>query len=203
MHDDADDPAGDDSEDDDAVPGGAVTPVWPPADATLARLEDWLETIRRLPADDFIFPREGALENRIAELRRPKPKGRASPFALVLRAKQATEKRCRQLQRFVAMRDGLLAEEEALKLTIADANATIEAMERLLKMAGETGYKRFCEYSVSQNRMPPDASRRRMPPTLPAWKLPAGTVATPMLLPGLTASSRSSSCCPLPRSPPT
>ena len=29
MHNDADDPAGDDSDDDGAVPGGAVTPVWP------------------------------------------------------------------------------------------------------------------------------------------------------------------------------
>ena len=80
MHDDAEDPAGDGSDDDDdAVPTGAVTPVWPPADATLAQLGDWLETIRRLPADDGVYAREGALENRIAELRRPKPKGRASP----------------------------------------------------------------------------------------------------------------------------
>ena len=49
------------------------------------------------------------------------------------------------------MSDGLLAEEEALKLTIAGANATIEATERLLKMAGETENKRFCEYSASQD----------------------------------------------------
>ena len=42
------------------------------------------------------MPEMGALENRIAELRRPKPEGRASPVALVLRAKQATEKPRRQ-----------------------------------------------------------------------------------------------------------
>ena len=113
-------------------------------------LEDWLETIRRLPTGDVIYAREGALENRIAELRRPKPKGQASPFAFVLRAKQATEKRRRQLQRFVALRDGLAAE-EAPKLTIAGANATIEITGRLLKMAGGTEYKLFCEYSASQD----------------------------------------------------
>ena len=60
------------------------------------------------------------------------------------------------------MRDGLLAEGEALKHTIADANATIEATERLLKMAGETEYKSFCEYSASHDapgRIPsPDAA---------------------------------------------
>ena len=162
MHNDAEDPAGDGLDDDDAVPSGAVTPVWPPADTTLAQLEDWLETIRRLPADDVIYASEGALENRIAELRRPKPKGQASPLALVPKAKRATEKRRRQLQRFVALRDGLVAEEDTLKLTIADANASIEITGRLLKMAGETAYKLFCEYSASQDapgRVPsPDAA---------------------------------------------
>ena len=162
MHDDAEDLAGDGSDDDDAVSTGAVAPVWLPADAALSQIEDWLETIRRLPAEDVIYAREGALENRIAELRRPKPKGQASPLALVLRAKQATEKRRRQLQRCVALRGGLAAEEEALKLTIADANATIEVTERLLKLAGETEYKPFCEYSASQDapgRIPsPDAA---------------------------------------------
>ena len=78
MHDDAEDPAGDGLDDDDAVPSGAVAPIWPPADASLAQFEDWQETIRRLPAD-VIYAREGVLENRTAELRRPKPKGQASP----------------------------------------------------------------------------------------------------------------------------
>ena len=142
MHDDADDLAGGGHDDDDAVASGAVTPVWLPADAALAQLEDWLETIRRLPADEFILARQGALTNRIDELRRPMPASRASPPTLVLRAKRATEKRRRQLARFVALRDALLAEERALQLTIAGAHATIEATERFFTMAEADDYVR-------------------------------------------------------------
>ena len=151
MHGDVDDPAGGDHDNDDAVAGGAVTPAWPPADATLAQLGDWLETIRRLPADEFILARQGALTNRIDELRRPMPASRASPPTLVLRAKRATEKRRRQLARFVAMRDALLAEERTLQLTIAGAHATIEATEHLLAMAEADEYERFCEFAATQD----------------------------------------------------
>ena len=58
MHDvegDAEDPAGGCNDDDDAVGGGSATPVWPPADATLDQLEDWLDSLRRLPEDDLIL----------------------------------------------------------------------------------------------------------------------------------------------------
>ena len=78
MHVDAEDPAGGDHDDDVAVAGGAATPVWPPADATLAQLEDWLESLRRLPEDDFILARQGAPAHRIDELRRPLPASGAS-----------------------------------------------------------------------------------------------------------------------------
>ena len=62
IHDDTDDLAGDDEDDHDddaAVAGGAATPVWPPADATLAQLGDWLESLRRLPEDDALLARQG------------------------------------------------------------------------------------------------------------------------------------------------
>ena len=108
------------------------------------------------------MPERGCSRIALPSLGGPSPRARPPPPALVLRAKQATEKRRWQLQRFVALRDGLAAEDEALKLTIADANAIIEISERLLKMARETEYKLFCEYSASQDapgRVPsPDAT---------------------------------------------
>ena len=125
--------------------------MWPPADATLAELEGWLETIRCLPADEVITAREGALEARVVELEAPEPKGHTSPLAFVLRAKQTTDKRRRQLWRFNALRDEFLAEEIALQLTIAKANATIETMERLYLPAGEVEHKLPCEYSASHD----------------------------------------------------
>ena len=151
MHDYAEDLAGGDRDDDAAVAGGVATPVWPPVGATLAQLEVWLESLRRLPEDDVILARQGALTRRVHELRMPLPAARASPRALVLRAKRATDKRRRQLQRFVAMREGLLAEERALQATIADAHATIEATERLLTMAGTEEYERICDYAATQD----------------------------------------------------
>ena len=156
MHDDADDLAGDDEDDRDddaAVAGGAATPVWPPADATLAQLEDWLESLRRLPEEDAVLARQGALSRRTNELRTPLPAARASPLSpsSCMRAKRATDKRRKQLQRFLAMREGLLAEWRALQATIADARATIEATERLLTMAETEEYERFCDYASSQD----------------------------------------------------
>ena len=80
----------------------------------------------------------------------------------MLRAKQATEKRRRQLQRFTVLQHGLLVEEDALKLTIGEANATIETTERLFRLAGGVEYKLFCEYSASQDApgrvLSPDAA---------------------------------------------
>ena len=137
-------PADHDLDDDAAVAGGAATPVWPPVGATLARLGDWLESLRLLPEDDVILARQGVLKQRINELRVPLPAPRASPLTLVLRAKRATDKRRRQLQRFCDMRDALLAEKRALQATIADAHATVEATERLFTMAETEEYERFC-----------------------------------------------------------
>ena len=79
------------------------------------------------------------------------PTARASPLTLFLRAKRATDKRRKQLQRFLAMRVGLLAEVRALQATIVDAHATIEATERLLTMAEKEEYERFCDYASSQD----------------------------------------------------
>ena len=50
---------------------GTHTPVWPPADATLAQLEGWLDSFRRLPADEGILARQDLLCQRIHELRMP------------------------------------------------------------------------------------------------------------------------------------
>ena len=151
MHDDAEDPAGGDHDDDAAVAGGVATPVWPPVDAILAQLEDWLESLRRLPEDDVILARQGVLTQRIHELRMSLPAAHAYPLTLVLRAKRATDKRRRQLQRFVAMREGLLSEERALQATIADAHATIEATERFFTMVETEEYERFCDYAATQD----------------------------------------------------
>ena len=81
----------DDRDDDAAVAGGAATPVWPLVDATLAQLEDWLESLRRLPKDDAILARQGALSRRVSELRTPLPAARASPLTFVLGATRATD----------------------------------------------------------------------------------------------------------------
>ena len=146
--------------------------------------------MRRLPEDDVILARQGALSRRINELRMPLPAARASPLTLVLRAKRATDKRRRQLQRFLAMREGLLVEERALQATIADAHATIEATGRLLTIAETEEYERFCDYAASKDapgRVPsPEAAG-----SVPARPLPAGLAVTPRSLPGPVASSRS------------
>ena len=104
MDEDAEDFAGAFPGDDAAAPGVA-TPCWPPPDATLDELEGWLNSIRSLPPDDAIGAREGLLEARIAELRAPPPAERASTLTRLLRAKQLTEKRRRQLRRYVDLRD--------------------------------------------------------------------------------------------------
>ena len=64
MHDgelDAEEYAGGQRDDEDAVDGGSPTPVWPPADATLDQLEDWLDSLRRLPEDEGIMARQDLL----------------------------------------------------------------------------------------------------------------------------------------------
>ena len=152
MHvvgDDAEVPAGSYCDDDDAVGGGSATPVWPLADATLDQFEDWLDSFRRLPEDDVTLARQDVLSWRIRELRMPMPAHPASPFTLVLRAKRATDKRRRQLQRFIVMRDDLLAQERALQATIVDAHATIVATQRFFTLAETEEYERFCPYASS------------------------------------------------------
>ena len=77
------------------------------------------------------------------------------PLTPVLRAKRATDKRRRHLQRFIVMRDGFLAEERALQSTIVDAHATIAATQRFLTLAETEEYECFCSYASSL-----DAPRR-------------------------------------------
>ena len=149
MHGDgryAEELAGSYHDDDDAVGGGPSTPVWPPADATLAQLEKWLDSFRRLPEDEGILARQDLLSRRI---RMPMPAPPASPFTFVLRAKRATDKRRRQLHRFIAMRDGFLAQERALQASIVDAHATITATQRLFTLAEDEEYERFRSYASS------------------------------------------------------
>ena len=68
--------------DGEAGDGGVHTPVWPPADASLAQLEDWLEALRRLPEDDVTLSRQVLLSRHIGDLRRPLPAPPAEPFVL-------------------------------------------------------------------------------------------------------------------------
>ena len=79
----------------------------------------------------------------------PMPAHPASPLTLVLRAKRATDKRRRQLQRFIVTRDDLLAHEKAVQATVVDAHAAIAATQRLLTLAETEGYERFCLYASS------------------------------------------------------
>lgn len=58
---------------------GTHTPVWPPADATLAQLEGWLDSLRKLPADEGILSRQDLLCQRVHELRMPLPAPPPSP----------------------------------------------------------------------------------------------------------------------------
>ena len=135
--------------DGDAAASGTATPVWPPPSASLRELEGWLESLRSLPPDDAIQARVATLEARITELQTPPPAERGSVLTRLLRARQLTEKRRRQLRRFIDMRDGLLEEAAALKSKLDDAHATIEATARLSRLAEEAEYNLFCEYSAS------------------------------------------------------
>ena len=166
MHGDereAEDPAGSYRDDGDAVGGDPSTPVWPPADATLAQLEDWLDSFRRLPEDEGILARQDLLSRSIRELRMPMPALPAPPLTFVLRAKRATDKRRRQLHRFIAMRDDFLAQERALQASIVDAHAMITATQRFLTLAEDEEYERFrsCASSLdAPGRVAsPDAAR--------------------------------------------
>ena len=78
---------------------GTATPVWPPAGSSLSDLENWLESLSRLPPDDALAVRRQTLQERIAELRAAR-KGLVSPLVQLLRAQQASERRRRQLARF-------------------------------------------------------------------------------------------------------
>ena len=141
--------AGNLSGDEDADDGGARTPVWPPADATLPQLEDWLEALRRLPEDDVILARQALLGRRIGELRMPLPAQPAEPLTLVMRAKRVSDKRRRQLRRFSDLRDELLSQEVALRAALMDAHATVAATKQLLELAEEDEYRRFQDYAAS------------------------------------------------------
>ena len=141
--------AGGMTDDDDAGDAGTRTPVWPPANASLAQLEEWLDALRRLPEDDVILGRQALLGRRIEELRRPLPAQPAEPLTLVLRAKRVTDKRRRQLRRFSGLLDELLAQEVALRAALLDAHATVDTTRRLLALAEEDEYRRFQEYAAS------------------------------------------------------
>ena len=60
--------------------------------------------LRRLPGDDAILSIQALLGRRIGELRRPLPAPPAELLTLVMRAKRLSDKRRRQLRRFM---DGL------------------------------------------------------------------------------------------------
>ena len=182
MDEDTVDPAGTFTGDD-AAASGAATPLWPPPDASLGDLEGWLDSLRSLPPDDAIEARAQLLESRIAELHSPPPVERASVLTRLLRAKQLTEKRRRQLRRFVDLRDGLVEEVAALRTKLVDAHSTIEATARLCTHAEEAEYKLFCEYTRPPRR-PLGASPLRMLPIPPALGRRACMGGTPRLLPG-------------------
>ena len=96
---DAEESAGSQCADEAGGAGGAHTPVWPPADASLAQLEEWLDTLRRLPEDDDILNKQALFSRHIHDLRMPLPAPPAEPLTLVLRAK-LSDKRRKQLRRF-------------------------------------------------------------------------------------------------------
>ena len=123
--------------------------MWPPADATLGQLEEWLDALRRLPEDDVILGRQTLLGRRIEELRRPLPAQPAEPLTLVLRAKRLSDKRRRQLSRFSGLLDELLAQEVALKAALMDAHATVDTTRRLLTLAEEDEHRCFREYAAT------------------------------------------------------
>ena len=129
--------------------GGSHTPVWPPADAILVQLEEWLDSLRRLPADEGILARQDLLCQRIRELRMPLPAPPADPLTLVLRAKRATDKRRKQLHRFVAMRDDLLAQEAALQSAIVDAHTAIAVTQCFLNLAEDEEVLSFRNHVAS------------------------------------------------------
>ena len=174
--------AGSQRDDEPAGAGGSHTPVWPPADVTLVQLEEWLDSLRRPPADEGILARQDLLCQRIRELRMPLPAPPADPSTLVLRAKRATDKRRKQLHRFVTMRDDLLAQEAALQSAIVDAHTTIAATQRLFNLAEDEEVLRFRNYAASLDAPGRVASPgvRRMPARL----LPARLATTPRLLLG-------------------
>ena len=60
-----------------------------------------------------------------------------------------SDKRRKQLRRFVDMRDDLLAQETALQAAIIDAHATVAATKRLLDMSEDEGFHRFRDYAAS------------------------------------------------------
>ena len=123
--------------------------MWPPANATLGQLEEWLDALRRLPEDDLILSRQALLGRRIEELRKPLPAQPAEPLTLVLRAKRVSDKRRRQLRRFSGLLDELLAQEVALKAALLDAHATVDTTRRLLTLAEEDELRCFQEYAAS------------------------------------------------------
>ena len=145
----AEEPAGSQPGDEDAGDGGVHTLVWPPADATLAQLEDWLEALRRLPEDDAILSRQVLLSRRIGDLRRPLPAPPAEPLTFVLRAKRLSDKRRKQLRRFMDMRDDLLAQEISLAAAIVDAHATVSATKQLLDFAEDDEFPCFQAYAAT------------------------------------------------------
>ena len=77
---DAEESAGSQCGDEEGGDGGVHTPVWPPADASLAQLEEWLDALRRLPGDDVILNKQALLSRRVSDLRMPLPAPPAEPL---------------------------------------------------------------------------------------------------------------------------
>ena len=127
---------------------GTATPVWPPAGSSLSDLENWLESLSRLPPDDALAVRRQTLQERIAELRAAR-KGLVSPLVQLLRAKQASERRRRQLARFRSMRNELLLELDGIKAKLSAADDTIASTEELLRIAEQVERALFEDLAAS------------------------------------------------------
>ena len=127
---------------------GTSTPVWPPAGSSLSDLENWLESLSRLPPDDALAVRRQTLQERIAELRAAR-KGLVSPLVQLLRAQQASERRRRQLARFRSMRNELLLQLDGLKAKLSAADDTISSTEELLRLAEQVERALFDDLAAS------------------------------------------------------
>ena len=93
-----------------------------------------------------------------------------------------SDKRRKQLRRFMDMRDDFLAQEISLAAAIVDAHATVSATKRLLDLAEDEEFLRFQDYAATLEA--PGRTGCRAHPLLrrrPARTLPARPAATLLL----------------------